>query len=773
MGIVAIGQAVPRHEDPTLLKGEGSYTGDVSLPNQAYGYVLRSPHAHAKLVSIETKAAKAAAGVIDVFTGADCKTDGIGKLPTVQMPAPNFDFDSHVRPDRYALATDKVHFVGEEVAFVVAETLAQARDAAELIEVDYEPLPAVTNATEAMRDGAPQIWPDNPGNVCFESELGDKAATDAAFEKAKHIIKQRMVVNRSSANSMETRGTNADFDPVSGRCTVYVGVQGVFGMRNTLANAIFDDEIENFRVVTGHIGGSFGMKNFYAETIMTIWASRKLKRPVKWENDREESLLSDYHGRDKVADLELALDADGIFLGIRANIIANMGAYLSPLFVAHTLLSNGGIIGVYKTPTAYLKISAIHTNTGSTNPYRGSNRPDVAYYMERLIDVAAAEINIDRMELRRRNIIPDDAFPYQGPLGINYDCGNFALDFEEALRLIDAEGFDARRARSEKNGKYRGLGLANNVEGAAGGGQEFVDIALDTDGKVDVFAGTTENGQGHPTMYRQVVSDKLAIDMDQIAVYEGDSDLMAQGNGTGGSRVSSVGASAAHAASEKIIEKAKAVAGHELEAAAADIEFADGRFQIAGTDRRLSWRDVAAAAHKEGLPETLQGGLSVNGDFQGTANNFPSGTHVCEVEVDKETGQVAIVRYVAVTDAGQVINPLLLEGQIHGGIGQGAGQVLMEGIQYDAKSGQMLTGSFLDYAMPRASDFCSFELIDHPTLTDTNPIGSKGAGEVGAACAMPVVVNAVVNALAGLGIKHIDMPMTGETVWTAMGGVQN
>ena len=770
MSIVPVGQAAPRHEDPVLLKGEGRYTGDVTLPNQTYGYVLRSPHAHAKINSIQTGSAKAAPGVLDVLTGANCQADRVGKLPTVQMPAPNFDFDTHIRPDRYALATDKVHFVGEEVAFVVAETLAQAKDAAELIEVDYAPLPAVTDATEAMRDGAVQIWPDNPGNVCFESELGDKDATDTAFESAAHVVKQRMIVNRSSANSMEPRGTNADFDPVSGHCTVYVGVQGVFGMRNTLANAVFDDEIDNFRVVTGHIGGSFGMKNFYAETIMTIWAARKLNRPVKWENDRQESLLSDYHGRDKVADLELALDADGAFLGIRAHIVANMGAYLSPLFVAHTLLSNGGIIGVYQTPTAHLTISAIHTNTGSTNPYRGSNRPDVAYYMERIIDVAAAETGIDRMELRRRNIIPDEAFPYQGPLGINYDSGNFTLDFEEALRLIEADGFEVRRTQSEANGKYRGLGLANNVEGAAGGGQEFVDISFDADGKVDVFAGTTENGQGHPTMYRQVVSDKLGIDMDRIAVHEGDSGLMAQGNGTGGSRVSSVGASAARVASEKMIEKAKAVAGHELEAATADIAFADGGFEIAGTDRRLSWKEVAAAAHKDSLPEKLQGGLSVNGDFQGAANNFPSGTHACEVEVDKETGRVEILRYIAVTDAGQVINPLLFEGQIHGGIGQGAGQVLMEGIQYDDTSGQMLTGSFLDYAMPRASDFCSFELTDHPSLTDTNPIGSKGAGEVGAACAMPVVVNAVVNALNGLGVKHIDMPMTGETVWTAMGG---
>jgi len=770
MGIVAVGQAVPRHEDPILLKGEGRYTGDVTLPNQSYGYILRSPHAHAKINSINTEAAAAAPGVLTVLTGADCRADGIGKLPTVQMPVPNFDFDAHVRPDRYALAGDKVHFVGEEVAFVVAESLAQARDAAELIEVDYEVLPSVVDAVEAMQEGATQIWPDNPGNVCFVKELGDKDATDTVFEKAAHVVSQRMVVNRSSANSMEPRGTNADFNPETGHCTVYVGVQGVFGTRNTLAGAIFDDEIDNFRIVTGHIGGSFGMKNFYAETIMTIWAARKLGRPVKWENDREESLMADYHGRDKVADVELALDEEGTFLGIRATIIANMGAYLSPLFVAHTLLSNGGIIGVYKTQAAHLTINAIHTNTSSTNPYRGSNRPDVAYYMERIIDVAAAETGIDRMELRRRNVIPEGAFPHTAPLGVNYDCGNFAQDFEEALRLIDADGFDARRAASDANGKYRGLGLANNVEGAAGGGQEFVDLAFDPDGTVNVYAGTTENGQGHPTMYKQVVSDRLGIDMDKIVVHEGDSDLMTQGNGTGGSRVSSVGASAARVASDKIIEKAKDLAGHVLEAAAADIEFSDGGFEIAGTDRRVSWDEVAAASHGDGLPEDLQGGLAVNADFQGSANNFPSGTHACEVEVDKETGRVEIVRYVAVNDVGQVINPLLFEGQMHGGIGQGAGQVLMEAVRYDPDSGQMLTGSFMDYAMPRANDFCTFELTDNPSRTDTNPIGSKGAGEVATACAMPVVVNAVVDALSSLGVTHIDMPVTAETVWNAIKG---
>ena len=769
MGIVSIGQPVPRHEDPILLRGEGRYTGDVTLPNQAYGFVLRSPHAHALIKSTNTSAALAAPGVLAVLTGEDYRAENLGKLPLVVPPIPNFDAETVYRPSRLALANEVVKFVGEEVAFEVAETLDQAKDAAELINVDYKTLPTVIDAEEAREESAPQVWPDCPGNLCFATEMGDKKATEAAFASAKHIVKLRSIVNRASANTIEARGTNADYDPASGHCTVYVGTQGAFGMRKTLAELIFNDAENNFRVITGNIGGSFGMKQVYAETLMTVWASRKLHRPVKWENERTDSILSDYHGRDKISDTELALDANGKFLGLRVTTIANLGTYLSPLALMHTLLSIGGLVGVYTTPAVHLTVKGVFTHTGSTNPYRGSNRPDVAYVLERLIDVASVETGIDRLELRRRNIIAPGDMPYKTPLGPTYDCGNFKKNFDEAIRLIGYHDFEERRKKSAVERKYRGIGVANNVENAAGAGTEFADIAFDADGTVNIYAGTTEIGQGHPTMYRQVVSHLLGIDMGKIVIHEGDTDKIEQGNGTGGSRVSSLGTSAARIASERVLEKARQIAAHLLEVSLSDIEFKDGSFEIVGTDRSVSWNKVVSAAFSEGqLPEGMEAGLSVKAHFESTAPNFPSGCHACEVEVDMESGKVDIVRYVGVSDVGNVINPLLLNGQIYGGIGQGAGQVLMEGILYDPETGQMQTGSFLDYAMPRASDFCLFELRDNPTTTDVNPMGAKGAGEVGTACAMPTVVNAVVDALSPLGVKHVDMPVTPQNIWSAI-----
>ena len=769
MGIVSIGQPVPRHEDPILLRGEGRYTGDVTLPNQAYGYVLRSPHAHAQINSITTSAAIAAPGVLAVLTGQDYRAENLGKLPLVVPPIPNFDVGSVYHPTRLALANEVVNFVGEEVAFVVAETLDQAKDAAEMIEVDYQILPAVVDAEVAMEDGAPQVWPDCPDNLSFKQEMGDREATEAAFTAAKYIVKLRSIVNRSSANTIEARGTNANYDPASGHCTVYVGTQGAFGMRKTLAELIFNDTENNFRVITGNMGGSFGMKGVYAETLLTVWASRKLHRPVKWENERTDSILSDYHGRDKISDAELALDEKGKFLGLRVTTIANLGTYLSPLALMHTILSNGGLVGVYTTPAVHLTIKGVFTHTGSTNPYRGSNRPDVAYVLERLIDVASAETGIDRFELRRQNFISPGDMPYKTPLGPTYDCGDFERNFEDALKLIGHQNFEERRQSAKARGKYRGLGVANNVENAAGAGTEFADILFDANGNVNVYAGTTEHGQGHPTMYRQVVSQLLGIDADKIVIHEGDTDKMEQGNGTGGSRVSSLGTSAARIASEAIIEKGRHIAAHLLEAGSSDIEFSNGSFEVAGTDRSVSWeRIVGVVFSGDQLPDGIKPDLSVNAHFEAAAPNFPSGCHACEVEVDVDTGKVEIIRYVGVSDVGNVINPLLLNGQIYGGIGQGAGQVLMEGILYDPETGQMQTGSFLDYAMPRASDFCPFELADNPTVTKVNPMGSKGAGEVGTACAMPAVVNAVVDALSPLGIKHLDMPVTSQKTWAVI-----
>lgn len=774
MGYVAIGQSVQRYEDPVLLRGEGRYTGDVSLTNQSYGFVLRSPHAHARIRSIDTTAASAVDGVLTILTGKELHAEGLGKMPLLVPPVPNLDIEAIHRPDRFGLALDTVRVVGEPVAFVVAETLDIAKDAAEKIEIDYEVLACAVEAPAAMAEGGSTVWEERPGNMSFEKEFGDKEATDAAFAGADHVVSQHMVVNRVAVNSIEVRGTVADFDSATGKCTVYVGNQGVFGLRNVLADLIFNEPAENFRVITGNMGGSFGMKGTYPETILTVWASRRLGRPVKWENDRQESILSDNHGRGKIADAELALDKDGNFLGLRVNVIANMGAYLSPLAFMHTLLSIGGLVGVYKTPAAHHKVSGVFTNTGSTNPYRGSNRPDTCYILERLIDVAAAEIGIDRVELRRRNFIKPDDMPYKIPLGGVYDCGDFERNFDDALARIDYAGFMARQEQSAKDGKLRGFGVANNIENAAGPGNEYADIAFDKDGSVTVSAGTTDNGQGHATMYTQVVCDRLGISPDRVRVIEGDTAALADGGGTGGSRVSSYGSSAATAAADQLIEKGRQIAAHILEAGISDIEFDDGRFVVAGTDKEVSLDEVVEAAFApEKLPAGMETGFSESGTFQGKAPNYPNGCHACEVEVDPDTGRVDLVRYVGVSDVGRVINPLILAGQIHGGIGQGAGQVLMEGIEYDPDSGQMLTGSFLDYAMPRANDFCAFEVADNPTFTEVNPLGVKGAGEVGTACAMPVVVNAVVDALSAYGVTHIDMPLTAEKVWSAMHAARN
>jgi len=769
MGIVAIGQSVTRDEDPVLLTGRGQYNGDINLPNMAYGYVLRSPHARAKIKSIDTSAAAAMEGVAAVLTGDDLMADKIGKMPLVVPPIPGLDIETVHRPARYGLAVGEVRVVGDPVAFIVADSLLIAKDAAELVEVDYEVLDPVTDALTSKDGSTVTVWEDRPGNIAFEKDFGDKEATDAAFAAAAHVVRHEMVVNRVAVSSMEPRGTTADFDPKTGHTTVYIGTQGVFGMRKTLAEQIFNDKEENFRVVTGHMGGSFGMKNTYPENILTIWASRRLGRPVKWENDRQESLLSDYQGRGKQALAELALDADGKFLAIRADIVANLGAYLSPLAFMHTMLSIGGLTGVYNFPTAFHKITGVFTNTGSTNPYRGSNRPDTAYILERMIDIAAEQTGIDRFELRRRNIIPSAIMPHKTPLGPVYDCGEFEKNMDDALSKIDFAGFAARKEASAKAGKLRGFGLANNVEAAGGVGQEFADIAFAEDGSATISVGTTDNGQGHAAMYKIVVCDRLGIDPDRVRVIEGDSDALAQGNGTGGSRVSSYGSSAALAAADGLVEKGRKIAAHILEAGLSDIEFDDGRFVVAGTDKEVSIDEVIKVAFQpDQLPPDMEAGFAEEGVFTGKAPNYPNGCHVCEVEVDPDTGGVDLVRYVAVSDVGTIINRLTLDGQIHGGIGQGAGQVLMEGLQYDENSGQLLTGSFLDYAMPRASDFPAFELADNPTFTEANPLGVKVAGEVGTACAMPAVVNAVVDALKDHGVAHIDMPLSAEKVWAAM-----
>ncbi len=767
MGIVAVGQAVPRHEDPYLLRGEGRYTADVNLPGQVYGYVLRSPYAFAKIRSIDTSAAKSAPGVIAVYTGADVEADGLGPLPTVIPPV--IDPEKLFNAQRWPLATNMVRLVGHEVAFVVAESLAQAKDAAELIEVDYEPLDAVTNSFDLADKPVSPRYEGRSDNLAFNNDYGNKEETEKAFAAADQVVKLRLTVNRVAANPMENRTTVANYDTAKDRWTVYLPTQGPFAGRAVLANLIFKVPEESFHIIAGNVGGSFGTKAFHAESILTIWAAKKLGRPVKWENERQDSMISDIHGRDKVIDAELAMDKDGKFLGLRVHSMANLGAFLAPLGIMHTNLSLSGMINVYTTPTAYVNIKGAYSNTTPTGPYRGSNRPDSTFIMERIIDFAAAELGLDRMELRRKNLIPASAMPYTIPLNTTYDCGDFASNMEKALAAIDYAGFEKRREESKARGKLRGFGLGNNVEQAVGIGQEFATVRMAEDGSVTVIAGTTDQGQGHTTMYKQVISEQLGIDEDMITVVEGDTDSQAAGGGTGGSRVSVMGTNAARLAGDGVIEKGKVIAGHILEAAAADIEFANGAFTVAGTDKSVSLPDVAKAAFDPtNLPDGVDPGLEEYATYDGKAANYPNGTHVCEVEVDPDTGDVELLRYIAVNDVGRVINPLLYRGQILGGIAQGAGQVLMEGVAYDAASGQMQTGSFLDYAMPRGSDFCDIEIIDNPTLTESNPLGAKGAGEVGCACSMPAVANAIIHALEPYGVKHLDMPMTPDKVWAAI-----
>ena len=767
MGIVSVGQSVPRYEDPYLLRGEGRFTADIKFPDQAYGYVLRSPHAFAKINGIDISKAEEAPGVLAVLTGADMEADQIGPLPNIIPPLPNIDPDQMFIAKRHILATDMARLAGHEIAFIVAETLEQARDAAELVEVDYEPLESLTDSLEVAA-GAPR-YHGKPDNLAFDNNFGDKDATDAVFAAATHVIKHRLTVNRVAPSPIENRTTNASYDAATDRWTVYVPTQGPFAMRGVLAGQIFNTDPGKFRIVTGNMGGSFGMKGFSVESMLAIWATKRVGRPVKWENERTESMHSDQHGRDKVVDAELALDKDLNFLGLRVASLANMGAFFGPMGMMHTHLSLIGLINVYKTPAIHINVKGAYSNTSPTGPYRGSNRPDSAFIMERLIDVAARQLDIDPIELRRRNVIPADAMPYKMPLGTIYDSGDFGSNMDKALAAIDHAGFEARKAETERRGKLRGFGLANNVEQAVGVGQEFVTYRFNEAGDLTIIAGTSDQGQGHPTMYRILASDQLGIDTDRITVIEGDTDSQDAGGGTGGSRVSVMGSNAARNAGSGIIDKGRAIAEHLLEAAAADIEFSGGNFTVAGTDKSVSLDAVAKASFDAAhVADNMEPGLEEYATYDGKQANYPNGCHALEVEVDPDTGRAEIVKYVAVTDVGTVLNQLTFRGQILGGIGHAVGQALMENVVYDAATGQLQTGSFLDYAMPRGNDFCAIEIIDNPHPTDSNPLGAKGAGEVGCACSMPAVVNGVLDALAPLGITHLDMPLTPDKIWGAI-----
>jgi aerobic carbon-monoxide dehydrogenase large subunit len=768
VGEFGIGQGVPRFEDPRLVRGEGRYVGDVIVPGMAYGYVLRSPHAHARIRSIDATRATAAPGVLAVLTGADWAASGYGDLP-VPGGYKRRDGSPLYRPRYPALVKDRARWVGDPVAFVVAETYYHAADAAELIEVDYEPLPAVVSAADAVKDGAALVHDDCPNNICFVQIEGDKAATDAAFARAARVVRARFIINRVTAASMEPRGSLGIYHKAENRYTIHTTLQRTFMFREDLAKNVLKVPENKVRVIAGDIGGAFGMKTaVYNEVALVLWAAKLTDRPVKWISTRSESFLCDAQARDNVSDAELALDRDGNFLAVRVKTIANLGAYLQ--VGSQSFITNiGTLAGVYKTPALHADITAVFTNTNPVRPYRGNGRPEAAYVIERLVDLAADELGIDPIELRRRNTIPPHAMPFKTGLTFTYDCGEFEKNMDLALQTADMAGFPARREQSRRDGKLRGLGLSNTIERAAAPSYEGAEIRFDRSGAATLFSGACNQGQGHETAFKQIVHERLGLDPREVTYIHDDTDQVFFGEGTGGSRTATIGGSAVLGATDKIRTKATAIAAHVLQVPPDEVKFEDGIFSSPRTNRTITLPEVARIAVKPDLlPKDMEAGLIATSVYNATIDNFPNGCHVCEVEIDEETGVAEIVRYSVVDDVGTVINPLLVHGQIIGGVAQGAGQVLMEDIRFDPQTGQIITGSFMDYAMPRASDLSSVAMKSNPVPTNTNPLGVKGCGEAGCVGALPAVANAIIDALSGYGVRHIDIPATPERVWRAM-----
>jgi carbon-monoxide dehydrogenase large subunit len=758
-----IGQPVPRTEDPKLVRGEGRFTDDVNLPGQAYAVVVRSRHAHGIIRGLDTEAARGMPGVLGVYTGSDLAAYGTLKCI---VPFKNRDGSPMHKPARPALAVDKVRFVGDPVAVVVAESWLQAKDAADAVELDIEPLPAVTKLSEAAAPDAPQLYDDVPRNVALDFHYGDAAKVAAAFAAAAHVTRLSLVNSRVVVSAMEPRAAIGAYDPATERWTLHVGCQGAFGMKNQLMD-VLGAPAEKVHVLAGNVGGSFGMKAaVYPEYVPVLHAARMLKRPVKWTADRFESFVSDHHGRNHQFNCELALDREGNFLAWRATGYANMGAYLgtvAPLMGTMNIVKN--MMSVYRTPAIEVSTKCVFTNTTFVSAYRGAGRPEGNYFMERLIDTAAAEMGFDRVDLRRRNLIRTEEMPYKAPSDMLYDSGDFPAVLDRAVAAGDLKGFDKRKQDSAKRGRLRGLGVGCYLEVTAPPNKEMGGIRFEADGTVTFITGTLDYGQGHATPFAQVLSDRLGVPFDRIRLLQGDSDELLHGGGTGGSRSAYASGTAAVEASDKVIEKGKQIAGHLLEAAASDIEFARGRFVISGTDRSIGIIELADRLRSGiKLPEGVPSSLDVKHVTDTLPSAFPNGCHVAEVEVDPQTGEAEVVRYVAVNDFGTIINPLLVEGQLHGGVVQGIGQSLSEITAYD-DDGQLLTGSYMDYALPRASDAPPFTVVSHPVPAKSNPLGIKGCGEAGCAGALTSVMNALCDALAERGIRNIDMPATPERIW--------
>jgi carbon-monoxide dehydrogenase large subunit len=767
-----IGQSARRIEDPRLIQGLGRYSDDVNVARQAYAVIVRSPHAHATICSIDTGAARAASGVVAVLTGEDLAKDKLGNLPS-DGGRKRPDGSGAFTTPRPALARGRARHVGDPVAVVIADTTQQAVDAAELVAVDYDPLPAAIGASAASVSGAPRVWDEVADNVAFVWEAGNRESVDRAFAAAKHVTRLDFIVTRVAAAPLEPRAAVGEYDRRSGRYTLYTGIQAPHGLRTLLADQVFKVPHASLRVVTAEVGGSFGMKSgVYPEHVIVLWAARRLGRPVKWTSDRREGMVTDEAGRDNVSSAELALDADGMFLGLRVAIGLDIGAYLTPRSAGPGTNNVGGIAGVYRTPAIHVRTTGIHTNTTPTGPYRGAGRPEATYAIERVIDVAARELGVDPLALRRKNMIPASAMPFKTGLVFTYDCGEFARGMDMALTMADHAGFDARRKASQTSGKLRGLGIANPIEVAGGPytavNPDTAEIRVNADGSVSVFTGSTSMGQGNETAYTQIVHDRLGVPHERIQVFWGDSDALGAGRGNGGSGALTVGGSAVTKATEKIIERGRRIAAHMLEAAPQDVALRDGKFTVAGTDKGVTWANVARTSYvPRQLPAGMEPGFSETAAFTPPAVTFPNGTHVCEVEIDPDTGTIAIPRYTVVDDVGRMVNPMLVKGQIHGGIVQGLGQALYENLAYDG-TGQLLSGTFMDYAMPRADDMPAFDVGAHEVPTQVNPLGAKGVGEAGTVGALPALLNAVNDALAPLGVRHLDMPLTPARVWEAI-----
>ncbi len=745
-----------------MLTGQGRFSDDLSLPGQAHAFFLRSPEPHARIEEIDISAARAAPGVLAVLTAQDYDADGLPPIPAMRptvidralgRPDGQPAFTTPIAP----LAGDKVRRVGEALAMVVAETEAQAMDAAELIGVAYAPLAQVTDGRKALEPGAPLIWEDAPGNVCIDDQRGDAAATEAAFAGAHHVTSIEVMNNRVTGVPMEPRAAIGEYDQASGKLTLYAGSAAPVRHKNILC-AMFGQAPEDLRVLCHQVGGGFGTRGrFYQEFPLVLWAARRLGQPVKWVCGRSEAFLSDDAARDQFTRVQLALNQDGKFLALRADHVANFGTHAA----SFTPLTRGISVttGVYDIPVIHLRARAAFTNTNPIHTYRGAGRPEAMFLLERLIDNAAAEMNLDPVEIRRLNLIPPSAMPYANLTGMTYDSGEFAKSMDLALAKADWAGFEARRAEARARGRLRGIGLANYIETATGQPVERAEMEIQPEGRVQLVVGTQDSGQGHATSYAQLIREWLDVPIADVDLIEGDTDIVKKGSGSHSSRSMRLAGFLLGQARDEILDQGRRIAADMLEVAAADIGFAQGRFTVTGTDRSVGLFEVAAAA-----PEPLQAAAEIDKVLPA----FPNGCHICELEVDPETGAVTIVRYTGIDDVGRVINPLLVDGQTQGGIAQGAGQALMENCDYDPASGQLIAGSFMDYAMPRADIFPFFDLACNEVMATNNPLGVKGAGEGGTTGAPPAIINALIDALRHLGIRHIDMPATPLAVWRAI-----